>query len=90
MPPAQGKGESPGRRVPELSLYLGPEPPLGYGRAQERLPVEMRQQVVEAVYAGQSFRTVLRDLNLTSNQVWGMARGVAQVAPAAVRRVTRS
>ena len=39
-----------------------------------RLPAEVRQQLLNAIYAGQSFRSVLRDLNLTSNQVWGMAR----------------
>jgi hypothetical protein len=26
------------------------------------------------MYAGQSFRAVLRDLGLTSNQVWGLAK----------------
>ena len=34
----------------------------------------MRQHFVEALYAGQSFREVLRDLGLTSNQVWGLAK----------------
>jgi hypothetical protein len=34
----------------------------------------VRQQFVDAIYAGQSFRSVLGDLNLTPNQVWGMAR----------------
>jgi cytidylate kinase len=34
----------------------------------------MRQQLLEAIYAGQSFRSVLRDLGLTSNQVWGLAK----------------
>jgi hypothetical protein len=29
---------------------------------------------VNAIYAGQSFRSVLCDLNLTPNQVWSMAR----------------
>jgi hypothetical protein len=43
-------------------------------RAQKRLPAEVRQQLVDAIYAGKSFRSVLRDLNLTPNQVWGMAR----------------
>jgi hypothetical protein len=42
--------------------------------AQKRLPVEVRQQLLDAIYAGQSFRSVLRNLNLTANQVWGMAR----------------
>jgi hypothetical protein len=43
-------------------------------RAQTRLPVEMRQQLLDAIYAGQPFRMVLRDLGLTSNQVWGLAK----------------
>jgi hypothetical protein len=43
-------------------------------KAQERLPVEMRQQLLDAIYAGQPFRMVLRDLGLTSNQVWGLAK----------------
>jgi hypothetical protein len=43
-------------------------------RAQTRLPVEMRQQLLDAIYAGQSFRVVLRDLGLTSNQVWGLTK----------------
>ena len=34
----------------------------------------MRQQLLDAIYDGQPFRTVLRDLGLTSNQVWGLAK----------------
>jgi hypothetical protein len=34
----------------------------------------VRQQLLDAVYAGQAFRAALRDLRLTSNQVWGLAR----------------
>jgi hypothetical protein len=34
----------------------------------------MRQQLLDAIYAGQPFRTVLRDLGLTSNEVWGLTR----------------
>jgi hypothetical protein len=34
----------------------------------------VRQQLLEAIYSGQSFRTVLRDLQLTPNQVWGLTR----------------
>ena len=41
-------------------------------RAQERLPVELRKQLLDAIYNGQPFRTVLRDLCLTSNQVCGL------------------
>jgi hypothetical protein len=46
----------------------------GRARAQQRLPVEVRQQLLGAIYAGQSFRTVLRDLELTPNQVWGLTK----------------
>jgi hypothetical protein len=46
----------------------------GRARAQKRLPVEVRQGLLDAIYAGESFRSVLRDLNLTPNQVWGVAR----------------
>jgi hypothetical protein len=38
-------------------------------RAQERLPADVRQQLLDAIYRGQPFRRVLRDLGLTSNQV---------------------
>jgi hypothetical protein len=43
-------------------------------RAQAQLPVEVRQQLLEAIYDGQPFRTVLRDLDLTPNQVWGLTK----------------
>jgi len=43
-------------------------------RAQTRLPVELRQQLLNAIYAGQPFPEVLRDLGLTSNQVFGLAK----------------
>ena len=43
-------------------------------QAQRRLPIALRQQLLEAIYAGQSFRAVLRDLGLTSSQVWGSSR----------------
>jgi hypothetical protein len=46
----------------------------GRARAQKRLPVEKRQQLLDAIYAGQPFRRVLRDLGLTSNQVWGLTK----------------
>ena len=32
------------------------------------------QQLLDAAYAGQPFRTVLRDLQLTPNQVWGLTK----------------
>jgi hypothetical protein len=43
-------------------------------RAQARLPVEVRQQLLDAIYAGQPFRTVLRDLGLSSYRVFGLTR----------------
>jgi hypothetical protein len=43
-------------------------------RAQKRLPVEVRQRLQDAIYAGQPFKMVLRDLGLTSNQVWGFTK----------------
>lgn len=33
----------------------------------------VRRQLLDGIYAGQPFRTVLRDLGLTSNQVFGLA-----------------
>ena len=38
-------------------------------KAQERLPAHVRQRLLDAIYSGQAFRTVLRDLGLTPNQV---------------------
>jgi Zn ribbon nucleic-acid-binding protein len=46
----------------------------GRARAQKRLPAEVRQQLLDAIYAGQPFRTVLRDLGLTSNRVFGLTK----------------
>jgi hypothetical protein len=46
----------------------------GRAWAQKRLPVEVRQQLPNALYSGKPFRTVLPDLGLTSNQVWGLTR----------------
>lgn len=43
-------------------------------RAQARLPADVRQQLLDAIYAGQPFRGALRDLALTSNQVWGLTK----------------
>jgi hypothetical protein len=48
--------------------------PRGRARAQKRLPVEVRQQLLDGIYSGQLFRRVLRDLGLTSNQVWGLTK----------------
>ncbi len=46
----------------------------GRARAHKRLPVELRQQLLGAIYAGQPFRTILRDLGLTPNQVSGLTK----------------
>jgi hypothetical protein len=34
----------------------------------------MRRQLLDMIYGGEPFRTVLRDLGLTSNQVWGLTK----------------
>lgn len=36
--------------------------------------MELRQQLLDAIYAGEPFRQVLRHLGLTSNQVWELTR----------------
>lgn len=46
----------------------------GRARAQQRLPAEARRQLLDGIYAGQPFRSLLRDLGLTPNQVWGLTR----------------
>jgi len=38
------------------------------------LPLEVRQQLLDAIYARQPFRQVLRELGLTPNQVWGLTK----------------
>jgi hypothetical protein len=34
----------------------------------------VRQQLLDAIYSGQPFRQILRELGLTSNQVWGLTK----------------
>jgi hypothetical protein len=46
----------------------------GRAESQRRLPVEVRKQLLDAIYTGRPFRQVLRDLGLTSNQVWGLTK----------------
>jgi hypothetical protein len=41
-------------------------------RAHKRLPPEVRQQLLDAVYAGRPFRATVIDLGLASIQVWGL------------------
>jgi hypothetical protein len=33
-----------------------------------------RQRLLDGIYAGRPFRTVVRDLGLTPNQVWGLTK----------------
>jgi hypothetical protein len=46
----------------------------GRAEAQGRLPAKVREKLVDAIYAGRPFRAALRDLGLTSNQVWGLTK----------------
>jgi hypothetical protein len=46
----------------------------GRARAQARLRANVRQQLLDAIYSGQPFCAVLRDLGLTANQVWGLTK----------------
>ena len=43
-------------------------------KAAARLPVEIRQQLLDAICNGKPFRLALRDLALTPNQVWGLTQ----------------
>jgi hypothetical protein len=43
-------------------------------RAQARLPVGLRKQFLDAIYAGKQFKTAIREFGLTSNQVWGLTK----------------
>jgi hypothetical protein len=45
----------------------------GRRKAQERLPAQVRQQLLNAIHDRRPFRQALRELDLTSNQVWGLA-----------------
>jgi hypothetical protein len=46
----------------------------GRRKAQDRLPADVRQQLLNAIYEGRPFRTVLSELDLTPNQVWGLTK----------------
>jgi hypothetical protein len=46
----------------------------GRAIAQERFPLELRRQFLDALYSGQPFRATVRDLGLTPNQVWGLTK----------------
>jgi hypothetical protein len=53
-----------------------------------RLPVEVRQQLLDAISAGQPYRTALRNLDLTPNQVWGLTKTDEEWAAALDRALT--
>jgi hypothetical protein len=36
--------------------------------------MEVRQQLLDAIYRGEPFRATLRGLGLTPNQVWGLTK----------------
>jgi hypothetical protein len=59
-------------------------------RAQKRLPAELRQQLLDAIYAGQPFRAALLDLQLTPNQVWGLTKTDQEWAEALEAALTAS
>jgi hypothetical protein len=46
----------------------------GRRKAHKRLPVEVRQQLLDAISAGRPFSATARDLGLTTNQVWGLTK----------------
>jgi hypothetical protein len=46
----------------------------GRRTAQQRLPADVRQQLLDAIHGGRPFRSVLRELDLTPNQVWGLTK----------------
>jgi hypothetical protein len=46
----------------------------GRRKAQDRLPTEVRHQLLDAIYEGRPFRTMLCELDLTPNQVWGLTK----------------
>jgi hypothetical protein len=46
----------------------------GRAIAQKRLPADVRQGFLDAIYSGRPFRLVLRELGVTSNQVFGLAK----------------
>jgi len=61
-------------------------------RAQRWLPVDGRQELLDAIYDCKPFRQALHDLGLTSNQVWGLTKtdhewaALQDAALAAIRR----
>jgi hypothetical protein len=61
--------------VPAQSADVGDaERARGRAIAQKRLPADVRQGFLDAIYSGRPFRLVLRELGVTSNQVFGLAK----------------
>ena len=58
--------------------------------AQARLPVQVRQKLLAAIDDGQPYRAILRNLGLTSNQVWGLAKTDAEWSTALDAALTTS
>lgn len=46
----------------------------GRRKAHKRLPVDERQQLLDAISAGGPFRATVKDLDLTSHQVWDLTK----------------
>jgi hypothetical protein len=71
-------GTSAAGRAGAVAPYAARRTATRRGRLGElghrRLPVEVRQQLLDAIYSGEPFRTVIRKLNLTPNQIWGLAK----------------
>jgi hypothetical protein len=70
VPPANRARPSAQDRTAERSwrndplLAQGPSP----------APGRRTQRLLDTIYSGQPFRPVIRDLGLTSNQVWGLTK----------------
>ena len=62
------------RCTPCRAAHAETQRAFGRARAQRRLPAELRQQLLDALYAGQPFRAAVNDLALTPNQVWGLTK----------------
>ena len=43
-------------------------------RTQERLPIELQQQLLDAIDAGQPFRQIRSQAKITQYQVWGLTK----------------
>jgi hypothetical protein len=62
------------RCTPCRHAYNDAKRALWRARAQKRLPPKLQQQLLDGIYAGRPFRNLLREMGLTSNQVWGLTK----------------